>query len=264
MTKQTATLVTGGSNGIGEAIVNARLQLGDTVLNLDRTPPKNSSNAQFINVDLAANDALHQTLDDVVSRYDVTRVVNCAGVALLSLIDDFNEDECALALDAMSPPSPAEHRGGRERRGFLARLPARLLGPGVAGTVGRIGFRGLAARLRKRAGSQSYAGHNTGLKNGMYGQLVRVFFGKCFNRWRSRRSKWLFSGSFANSPDSENPLEVGHFSSNQIENPRSSLGGQGVERYFYLQLQHIIYFGLKNRNAPSVTRRGGTWLGYSS
>ena len=179
-------------------------------------------------------------------------------------LDDFNEDECALALDAMSPPSPAEQRGGRERRGFLARLPARLLGPGVAGTVGRIGFRGLAARLRKRAGSQSYAGHNTGLKNGMYGQLVRVFFGKCFNRWRSRRSKWLFSGSFANSPDSENPLEVGHFSSNQIENPRSSLGGQGVERYFYLQLQHIIYFGLKNRNAPSVTRRGGTWLGYSS
>jgi len=105
MTKQTATLVTGGSNGIGEAIVNARLQLGDTVLNLDRTPPKNTSNAQFINVDLAANDALHQTLDDVVSRYDVTRVVNCAGVALLSLIEDFNEDDFrkSMELNVLAP-----------------------------------------------------------------------------------------------------------------------------------------------------------------
>ena len=105
MTKPTATLVTGGSNGIGEAIVNTRLLLGETVLNLDRTPPKNSSDAQFINVDLAANDSLHDTLDDIVSRFTVTRVVNCAGVALLSLIEDFNEDDFrkSMELNVLAP-----------------------------------------------------------------------------------------------------------------------------------------------------------------
>lgn len=105
MEKQTATLVTGGSNGIGEAIVNARLQLGETVLNLDRTPPKNSSDAQFINVDLAVNDSLHETLDDVVSRYNVTRVVNCAGVALLSLVEEFNEEDFrkSMELNVLAP-----------------------------------------------------------------------------------------------------------------------------------------------------------------
>lgn len=105
MTKQTATLVTGGSNGIGEAIVDARLELGETVLNLDKAPPKNSSAAEFVNVDLTASDGLHSTLDDVTAHYDVTRVVNCAGVALLSLIEDFNEDDFrkTMELNVLAP-----------------------------------------------------------------------------------------------------------------------------------------------------------------
>jgi len=105
MEKQTATLVTGGSNVISEAIVNARLQLGEIVLNLDRTPPKNSSDAQFINIDLVVNDSPHETLDDVVSRYNVTRVVNCAGVALRSLVEEFNEDDFrkSMELSVLAP-----------------------------------------------------------------------------------------------------------------------------------------------------------------
>jgi NAD(P)-dependent dehydrogenase (short-subunit alcohol dehydrogenase family) len=105
MEKQTATLVTGGSNVISEAIVNARLQLGEIVLNLDKTPPKNSSDAQVINVDLAVNDSPHETLDDVVSRYNVTRVVNCAGVALRSLVEEFNEDDFrkSMELSVLAP-----------------------------------------------------------------------------------------------------------------------------------------------------------------
>lgn len=105
MTKQMATLVTGGSNGIGEAIVNARLQLGETVLNVDREIPKNSSSAEFINVDLTANGALHETLDDLTANYTITRVVNCAGVALLSLIEEFNEDDFrkTMELNVLAP-----------------------------------------------------------------------------------------------------------------------------------------------------------------
>lgn len=105
MTKQTATLVTGGSNGIGEAIVNARLRLGETVLNMDREIPKTASGAEFINVDLTVNDALHTTLDDITSEYNITRVVNCAGVALLSLIEEFNEDDFrkTMELNVLAP-----------------------------------------------------------------------------------------------------------------------------------------------------------------
>ena len=74
-------------------------------MNLDRTPPKNSSDAQFINVDLAVNDSPHETLDDVVSRYNVTRVVNCAGVALRSLVEEFNEDDFrkSMELSVLAP-----------------------------------------------------------------------------------------------------------------------------------------------------------------
>jgi 3-oxoacyl-[acyl-carrier protein] reductase len=105
MTKPTATLITGGSNGIGEAIVNARLQLGDTVLNMDREVPKNSSTADFINIDLTASNTLHETLDDITSNYTINRVVNCAGVALLSLVEDFNEDDFrkTMELNVLAP-----------------------------------------------------------------------------------------------------------------------------------------------------------------
>lgn len=105
MTKPTATLITGGSNGIGEAIVNARLQLGDTVLNMDREVPKNSSTAEFININLTASDTLHETLDDITSNYTINRVVNCAGVALLSLIEDFDEDDFrkTMELNVLAP-----------------------------------------------------------------------------------------------------------------------------------------------------------------
>ena len=105
MTKPTATLITGGSNGIGEAIVNARIEMGDTVLNMDREVPKNSSNAEFINVDLTANSALQETLNELTARYTITRVVNCAGVALLSLIEDFNEDDFrkTMELNVLAP-----------------------------------------------------------------------------------------------------------------------------------------------------------------
>jgi NAD(P)-dependent dehydrogenase (short-subunit alcohol dehydrogenase family) len=105
MTKPTATLITGGSNGIGEAIVNARIEMGDAVLNMDREVPKNSSNAEFINVDLTANSALQETLNELTARYTITRVVNCAGVALLSLIEDFNEDDFrkTMELNVLAP-----------------------------------------------------------------------------------------------------------------------------------------------------------------
>lgn len=105
MQKPAATLVTGGSNGIGAAIVDARLAANDIVLNLDQAPPKTASHAHFIDIDLTSNGSLHSTLDDITTEYNVTRVVNCAGVALLSLIEDFNEDDFrkTMELNVLAP-----------------------------------------------------------------------------------------------------------------------------------------------------------------
>lgn len=105
MQKPTATLVTGGSNGIGDAIVKARLAENEIVLNLDRTAPKTASQAHFIDVDLTSNANLHATLDQITDQYNVTRVVNCAGVALLSLIEEFNEDDFrkSMELNVLAP-----------------------------------------------------------------------------------------------------------------------------------------------------------------
>lgn len=105
MQKPAATLVTGGSNGIGAAIVDARLTANDIVLNLDQAPPKTATQAHFIDVDLTSNSNLHSTLDDITAEYNVTRVVNCAGVALLSLIEDFNEDDFrkTMELNVLAP-----------------------------------------------------------------------------------------------------------------------------------------------------------------
>ena len=81
------TLVTGGSNGIGRAIASARRAAGETVIILDREPPDVSDCVEYVAADLADIDALERKMDEVVASYEVTRLVNSAGVALLSPLE---------------------------------------------------------------------------------------------------------------------------------------------------------------------------------
>ena len=99
MTKPTATLITGGSNGIGAAIAKARAEAGEAVINLDRDAPADGGRGRWIPVDLMDDVALGDAMQDALSGHNITRVVNCAGVALLDPIEDFEAEDFRRTMD---------------------------------------------------------------------------------------------------------------------------------------------------------------------
>lgn len=105
MSRPQATLVTGGSRGIGAAIVAARAALGDTVLSLDRGEPAAGPPAESVHVDLSDRAALNETMAELTGRYDITRVVNNAGVALLGSIDEMRADDfdATMKINVLAP-----------------------------------------------------------------------------------------------------------------------------------------------------------------
>ncbi|MGB3291255.1 MAG: SDR family oxidoreductase [Burkholderiaceae bacterium] len=72
-------LVTGGSNGIGKAIVDRLAQDGLTPINLDINPPA-APNGIHVPIDLLDIDALRSCVSELQSRYAITRLVNNAGM----------------------------------------------------------------------------------------------------------------------------------------------------------------------------------------
>lgn len=105
MSNPEVTLVTGGSNGIGAATVAERAALGETVVSLDRDQPKPGAPGQTIRVDLADRAELADCLADLTATRDVTRVVNCAGVALLDPIEEMTAEdfETTMAINVLAP-----------------------------------------------------------------------------------------------------------------------------------------------------------------
>lgn len=100
---QTATLITGASNGIGAAIAAARRALGETVINLDRDP--GGAADEFAAIDLADRAALAAVLDDLTQRYAITRVVNNAAIGLTSPVDsvDLSALDQTMAVNVAAP-----------------------------------------------------------------------------------------------------------------------------------------------------------------
>jgi 3-oxoacyl-[acyl-carrier protein] reductase len=93
---QPVTLVTGVSRGIGAAIASNLAGQGHHVVGMSRSMPT-AFKGEFIAVDLADAAATREALTSVTSRHAVTRLVNNAGVALVS---DFAETSAA-DYDAM-------------------------------------------------------------------------------------------------------------------------------------------------------------------
>ena len=123
MTRPVATLVTGGANGIGAAIVAARAAAGEMVLSLDRDQPKPGQPGEAVRVDLADQAALADNLGALTADHDITRIVNCAGVALLDPVEDMtaSDFERTMAINVLAPalivqaclPAMKRHRFGR-------------------------------------------------------------------------------------------------------------------------------------------------------
>ncbi|MEM1159639.1 MAG: SDR family oxidoreductase [Pseudomonadota bacterium] len=97
--KPQATIVTGGSNGIGAQAVQARAAAGDQVINLDRDQPPAGAPGETVRVDLSDSVGLRETLAQITGDLAITRVVNNAGVALLDSLESFEPDDFHRTLD---------------------------------------------------------------------------------------------------------------------------------------------------------------------
>lgn len=98
-------LVTGGSRGIGRAIVQRCLQDGYQVINLDKiAPPALLKGETLYQADLTDVEATKAILKKITSEVNVTRVVNNAGFIRPAALEDATVEDfevvCALNLRA--------------------------------------------------------------------------------------------------------------------------------------------------------------------
>lgn len=148
---QQYVLVTGGSNGIGKAIIERLSADGFHTLNLDRQAPSAlSNNERHIPIDLLNTDLLMQTLAQLAQQYEVLRVVNNAGMVKPAILESTQIDDVRMVakLNIEAPlliaqqflsPMRSRHFGrivnissraalGKEARSAYAASKAGLLG----------------------------------------------------------------------------------------------------------------------------------------
>jgi NAD(P)-dependent dehydrogenase (short-subunit alcohol dehydrogenase family) len=116
-------LVTGGSNGIGKAIINRLSAEGFHTLNLDIARPETlSMNETYLQADLCDTDALCALMQDVCSSYTVLRLVNNAGMIQPNRVEDtsvesvrsvakLNLEAPLIITQAVLPAMKAAHFG---------------------------------------------------------------------------------------------------------------------------------------------------------
>lgn len=101
-----AAVVTGGSAGIGAAICAALLERGDTVVSLDRQPPRGAGHARLhhVAVDLTDGVATRAAAVQVAAAHDVSTLVHNAGAMRTALLPDVQAEdlEALVALHLTS------------------------------------------------------------------------------------------------------------------------------------------------------------------
>jgi len=94
-----ATLVSGGSNGIGRAIVQRLASEGHTVINVDIAPPPAGSPGHFRQIDLTDRPAARAALADVACEFLITRVVNNAGIVRAMPVEQVTDAAFDAVMD---------------------------------------------------------------------------------------------------------------------------------------------------------------------
>ncbi len=93
--KKEYVVVTGGSQGIGAGIASRLVSEGYQPIILDQVEPAKGMDAEFHKIDLSHTRATKQLMEEIASKYPVTRLVNNVGIvhpALLenTSLEDFN------------------------------------------------------------------------------------------------------------------------------------------------------------------------------
>jgi NAD(P)-dependent dehydrogenase (short-subunit alcohol dehydrogenase family) len=104
--RHTAVLVTGGSRGIGRAIVARLVEDGYDVINFSRRPPEALLPREtFTSVDLGDPDAARQAVEALADDRLVTRLVNNAGMAEVATIESIGLEAIhrTVALNLTAP-----------------------------------------------------------------------------------------------------------------------------------------------------------------
>jgi NAD(P)-dependent dehydrogenase (short-subunit alcohol dehydrogenase family) len=102
---QETVLVTGGSQGIGRAVVERLLGDGLSVVNFDLVePPSIDQRETFVQVDLSDETALLEALSQIVAKRAVTRLVNNAGIVRPATIDHVTsaDMQAVMAVNLMA------------------------------------------------------------------------------------------------------------------------------------------------------------------
>ncbi len=93
-------LVTGGSRGIGRAVVDRLCEDGHQVVNFDLQPPAQlAEGEQYLCVDVSDEAALRRALDEALARGPITRLVNNAGIVRPQPIGRVSTDDLRAVMD---------------------------------------------------------------------------------------------------------------------------------------------------------------------
>ncbi len=118
-----AALVTGGSRGIGAAIVQRLAARGIPVVSLDREPPAAGSPARHVACDLTDLTATQAALAAITAENAILWLVNNAGIAAPASLEETTMEDfdkvvainlraCILAAQAVLPAMRGRAGGG--------------------------------------------------------------------------------------------------------------------------------------------------------
>jgi NAD(P)-dependent dehydrogenase (short-subunit alcohol dehydrogenase family) len=94
-----AALVTGGSKGIGAAVVRALEASGHETIVLDIAAPEQDFSGTYYEIDLSDASMTGQVLQDVVTRHRILRLVNNIGAVQPALLEDTSIDDFQSVFD---------------------------------------------------------------------------------------------------------------------------------------------------------------------